>query len=86
LSALCPFPAESGPIPLRRTSLTTEALRSAGRRQEAIGHDGIVTVGRLLMTVKSAHVYETELPYMHDVLADQDIAPPAETARARSAQ
>jgi thymidylate synthase len=28
-------------------------------------------VGRLLMTVKSAHIYETELPYLHDVLADQ---------------
>lgn len=28
-------------------------------------------VGRLLMTVKSAHVYETELPYMHGVLATE---------------
>jgi thymidylate synthase len=33
-------------------------------------------VGRLLMTVKSAHVYETELPYMHDVLADRDSGSP----------
>jgi thymidylate synthase len=26
-------------------------------------------VGRLLMTVKSAHVYDTELPYVHEILA-----------------
>jgi thymidylate synthase len=29
-------------------------------------------VGRLLMTVKSAHLYETELPYMQGVLTDHD--------------
>lgn len=28
--------------------------------------------GRLLMTVKSAHLYQTELPYMCGVLADHD--------------
>jgi thymidylate synthase len=29
-------------------------------------------VGRLLMIVKSAHVYETERAYVRGVLADQD--------------
>ena len=27
-------------------------------------------VGRLLMIVKSAHVYETEIAYMRDILAE----------------
>jgi thymidylate synthase len=34
----------------------------------ALGHP----VGRLLMIVKSAHVYETEYAYMRSVLAEEE--------------
>jgi thymidylate synthase len=40
--------------------------------QHYVGGELGLPVGRLLMTIKSAHVYETDLPYMRDVLADQD--------------